>query len=382
MEEFLKQIDKACKEIAKSDEKYYLKQKFNENMIPILKKHRLFGLPVEKRYGGLRITPLDYVTAFAKIGKVGFSLRTFLSVHNMGQVAIQRWGNEQQRKRYLTKTSKGEKIMAFALTEDEAGSDPASLKTTYTKKGKNYILNGKKTWISSATVADVIITFARNVKDKTISAFIVEKNFKGFSTERIENKVGLRSTDTGSIFYKDCVVPQENMLGEEGHGLRVAYWTIMHGRLGVAAGCVGSIESCLEECVEYAKKRIQHGEPIARKQLIQQYIAMMKIQLDASRLLVIEVAHAKYASDSRPDDVKLRDEADYLIAQAKYYASNAAFDVADKAMQIFGKSGYSLENRVARHFVDTRVTRIYEGTDEIMLLKIASHLLGKDYEAF
>ncbi len=378
----LQHVEKACRELAKYDQDSYIKQKFNERMIPVLKKHDLFGLPVEKKYGGLGITPLDYVEAFEKIGKISFSLRTFLSVHNMGQVAIQRWGNESQRKKYLTKTTGGEKIMAFALTEDEAGSDPTSLKTTYARQGNNYVLNGKKNWISTGTIADIIITFAKSLKDGKISAFIVEKTFKGLSSEKIENKVGLRSTDTGAIFYKNCIVPAENLLGEEGHGMRVAYWTIMHGRLGVAAGCVGAIEDCLEHSIAYAKKRIQHNTFIGKKQLIQQYIALMKIQLDASRLLVQEAAKAKMKSESNPENLKLREMTDYLIAQAKYFASNAAFEAADKAMQIYGKFGYDLENRVARHFVDTRVTRIYEGTDEIMLLKIASYLLGRDYEAF
>jgi len=180
----------------------------------------------------------------------------------------------------------------------------------------------------------------------------------------------------------NCRVPKENLMGPTGKGLSIAYSGLMSGRLSVAAGCLGVIEDCINEAVAFAKQRIQHGKPIAKHQLVQRHIGEMSTNLEASKNLVYKAALLKQRSDSDPEDKDLRDYADVMIAKAKYFASNASFDAADRTVQILGSSGYSFETRAPRHLVDTRVCRIYEGTDEIMVQKIAVNLLGTEYEAY
>jgi alkylation response protein AidB-like acyl-CoA dehydrogenase len=190
------------------------------------------------------------------------------------------------------------------------------------------------------------------------------------------------TTNTGIFELNDYLVPKENLLGNEGDGFKIAMSTLMSGRLSVAAGCLGVIADCLNEAVRYSKKRSQHGKPIAKHQLVQEHIAIMKINLDAARALVYKSARAKAAYDIDPTNTKIRDYADRLISEGKYFASNAAWDTADRAVQVFGGRGYSYLFRPGRHLQDVRVCRLYEGTDEIMKLKIASAVLGKEYEAY
>jgi len=215
-----------------------------------------------------------------------------------------------------------------------------------------------------------------------MSAFIVEKKFEGYSSQQQKHKLGMPTSDTGSIFLDNCRVPKENLLGPPGKGLGIAYSGLMSGRLSVAAGCLGVIEDCIEEAVNYAKVRVQHGKQIGKHQLVQQHIGIMSTNLEASKNLVYKASVMKQESDEHPDNKELRDQADIMIAKAKFFASNASFDAADRTVQIFGSSGYSFETRAPRHLVDTRVCRIYEGTDEIMVQKIAVALLGTDFEAY
>jgi alkylation response protein AidB-like acyl-CoA dehydrogenase len=213
-------------------------------------------------------------------------------------------------------------------------------------------------------------------------AFIVEKSFEGYSGQQQKHKLGMPTSDTGSIFLDNCRVPKENLLGPLGKGLGIAYSGLMSGRLSVAAGCLGVIEDCITEAVSYSKQRIQHGKPIGKHQLVQRHIGIMSTNLEAAKNLVYKAALLKQHSDEQPENKELREHADITIAQAKYFASNVSFDAADRTVQIFGSSGYSFETRAPRHLVDTRVCRIYEGTDEIMVQKIAVNLLGQDFEAY
>jgi alkylation response protein AidB-like acyl-CoA dehydrogenase len=378
-------VDEACKKIRPIEDKCYLEQRFNDKVLPIFRDSHLLGLPISRKYGeGQGADALTYALALERIGQEGTGVRTFFSGHtSLGQLTLQRWGNDEQKGRFLPKTTKGEIIMAFGLTEPTAGSDPASLKTSFEPRGNYFYLNGNKAWISNGSIADLLVVFAYpKGKTEGMCAFLVEKNFEGFEAAPIRNKLGLPTSDTGLLYFSDCKVPKENLLGPNGKGLSIAYSALMSGRLSVAAGCVGVIEDCLHEVVRYARERVQHKKRIGKHQLVQREIAKMSIDLEGSRLLTYKAALLKSNSDAKPGDTDLRNEADWMIAQAKYAAANASYKSADRAVQVFGANGYSFENRPARHLVDTRVCRIYEGTDQILEQKIAVKLLGNEYESF
>jgi alkylation response protein AidB-like acyl-CoA dehydrogenase len=381
----LKQVDRACREIRPIEDKCYLERRFNSDVRSVFAKAHLLGLPISREYGdGQGADALTYTLAMERIGREGTGVRTFFSVHiSLGQITLEKWGTQEQKNRYLSLTTKGEKVMCFGLTEPTAGSDPASLRTTFSEEGNNFLLNGSKAWISNGSIADLAIIFAYpEGKTEGMSAFLVETDSEGFSSERIENKMGLPTADTGLLYLQNCKVPKENLLGPKGKGLSIAYTSLMSGRLSVAAGCVGLMEDCLEESIRYSKERIQHKKPIGKHQLVQRHLSIISTNLEAARLLTYKAASMKQRSDENPKDYGARIEADTLIAQAKYFAVRAAFDASDRAVQIFGANGYSFENRPARHLCDTRVCRIYEGTDEILEQKIAIAKLGTEFEAY
>ena len=381
----LDEVDRACRELRPLEDEAYLAGRFNDHLAPIFRKAQLLGLPISRRYGeGQGADVLTYALALERIGQEGTGVRTFLSGHvSLGQVTVQKWASEDQKQLYLPPATRGEKVMCFGLTEPTAGSDPTSLRTTFEEKGNYFLLNGSKAWISNGSIADVAVIFAYpKGKREGMCAFIVEKSFEGYSSQQQKHKLGMPTSDTGSIFLDNCKVPRENLLGPAGKGLSIAYSGLMSGRLSVAAGCLGVIEDCINEAVAFAKQRIQHGKPIAKHQLVQRHIGEMSTNLEAAKNVVYKSALLKQKSDSDPKDKDLRDYADVMIAKAKYFASNASFDAADRTVQILGSSGYSFETRAPRHLVDTRVCRIYEGTDEIMVQKIAVSLLGTEYEAY
>jgi alkylation response protein AidB-like acyl-CoA dehydrogenase len=362
-----------------------LERKFNDKVKPIFAGAHLLGLPIGREYGeGQGADALTYALAMERIGREGTGVRTFFSVHlSLGQITLEKWGNEEQKERYLPLTTKGEKIMCFGLTEPTAGSDPSSLRTNFREDGSSFTLSGTKAWISNGSIADVAIIFAYpEGKTEGMTAFLVDTDSQGFSSERIENKMGLPTTDTSLLYLDDCKVPKANLLGSRGKGLSVAYTALMSGRLSVASGCAGLMQDCLDEEVSYSKEMIQHKKAIGKHQLIQRHLAIMATNLEATKLLVYKAADKKQKSDERPKDYSLRADADTLIAQAKYFSVKAAFDAADRAVQVFGANGYSFENRPARHLCDTRVCRIYEGTDEILEQKIAVAKLGPEFESY
>ncbi|MGH9921376.1 MAG: acyl-CoA dehydrogenase family protein [Nitrososphaerales archaeon] len=399
--DLLEQIGKACNSIRDYETECYLSERINEKVIPTFAPTGMLGLPISKKYNGKGVDALTYALALEGIGREGSSLRTFFSCHvSIGQLVLQNWGNEEQKRKYLPNTTTGKSIMAFALTEPPAGSDPASMTTKFEEKGGNYVLNGKKHWIGNATIADVITTYAKS-DDGKVSAFIVQTDSKGFSANRIQHKMGLHSLDNGEITFDDCVVPKENLIGLKGRGLSVAYSALMDGRLSVAAGSVGVMEDCLSEAVKYSKTRVQFGEPLAKKQLIQKHIASIASNIESARWLVYRACAAKqklaeYVEQMKKDNnwlenlltkknseyTELRNEADKLVALAKYYATNAAFDSTNRTVQIFGSAGYSKKSRAARHLLDSRASMILEGANEVLELKIAQHILGKEYRAY
>src|SRR5207249_165553 len=214
-----------------------------------------------------------------------------------------------------------------------------------------------------------------------VSAFIVDRG-PGFESEDLTAKVGMPTSNTAMFEMRDMAIPAGNLLGEEGDGFRVAMGTLVSGRLSVAAGCLGVIEDCLAEAAAYAKERRQHGKPIAKHQLVQEHLAAIEMDRVATEALVLRAAEAKDASTAAPQDAELKARADLLAAQAKLFAAGAAWDAADRAVQVFGGRGWSTLYRPGRHLQDVRVCRIYEGTDEILKLKIAAAVLGKEFEAY
>jgi len=381
----LDQVDRICKQIRPIEDKCYLERRLNDQVGPVFSKAHLLGLPISRKYGdGQGADQVTYALAIERIGREGTGVRTFFSVHiALCQLTIQMWGNEEQKQRILTPATKGEKLLAFGLTEPGAGSDPASLSTSFEQKGGRYVLSGQKMWISNGSVADSVLVFAYpKGKREGMCAFIVDKGTPGFTAKPIEHKLGLPTADTATLYLDKAEVSKENMLGPAGKGLSVAYSGLMSGRLSVAAGCVGVIQDCLDEATRYSQERIQHGKKIGRHQLVQRHIGIMSTNLDAAKWLLLRAAFMKQKYEEKPTDLELREEAALAITKAKYFAANASFDAANRAVQVFGANGYSLENRPARHLADTRVTTIYEGTNEILEQKIALGSLGNDYEAY
>ena len=408
-ESFLKQVDNTCKIIRSYEEECYLQEKFNDKVISEFAKIGMLGCPISREYGGLGYDILSYVLAIERIGQEGSSMRTFFSAHtSLAQMTLQSWATEEQKKEYLPKTTTGDSIMAFALTEPGAGSDPSSMTTKFESKGRDhYILNGKKHWVGNGTFADIILVFAKGVNTNNndsgkVSAFIVDTNScPGLRVQEMKNKLGLLTVKNAEIYFENCIVSKKNLLGPKGKGLSVAYSGLIDGRLSVAAGALGVMQDCLEESITYSKRREQHGSVLAKKQLIQEHIAIMAVNIESSKWLIYRAAiasqklhdyveHFKAIEDdwlyklnnTNKQYSSLRQEADRLAAIAKFHATNAAFDTSNRAVQIYGASGYRKTTRVARHFLDSRAITIYEGTNEILELKIASMMLGKGYTAY
>jgi alkylation response protein AidB-like acyl-CoA dehydrogenase len=376
-------VERFCRAIRPIEERCYLERRFNDRVRPLAREHGLLGMPVPEEYGGRGADAVSYARALARIGREGTGLRTFFSGHSsIGQVPILAWGTEDQKSRYLPASCRGERTLAFGLTEPEAGSNPREMRMTYRRQGSEFRLNGSKYLISNGGIADLIVTFAIPEGGGRISAFLVETGGPGFRAEELAPKVGNPTADTARFELTDYPVPATNLLGMEGEGLRIAMSALVSGRLSVAAGCLGVIEDCLDEAVAYARGRHQHGKPIARHQLVQGHIAAIEMARFTTEAVVLAAAEAKVASDAEPADEALRSRADILVAQAKLHASRASCDAADRAVQVFGGRGFLEEFRPGRHFQDTRVCRIYEGTDEILTLKVAAAVLGREFEAY
>lgn len=383
-------VDAFCTDLRPAEELCYAERTFNKELVPLAKKHDILGMNVDPAYGGRGADAVSYFTALARIGREGTGPRTFFSGHlSIGAYPIQTWGSDALKKKYLPKAVKGESILAFGLTEPEAGSNPLEMTTTYRKTADGYVINGVKYLISNGGIAHAVVVFgypedAEPGPGRRVTAFVVDTDAKGFHAESFaaNAKMGMPTSNTAMFEMNDVLVPAENILGEPGDGFRVAMGTLVSGRLSVAAGCLGVIEDCLIESLEYAKMRSQHGKAIARHQLVQDHIARIEIDRITSESLLLRAAKAKDDLHANPKDKDLAKEVDQLAAKAKFVATNAAWDAADRAVQVFGGRGWSTLYRPGRHLVDTRVCRIYEGTDEILKLKIAASLLGKEYEAF
>lgn len=383
-ENLLRDVDAFCRALRPIEDKYYIERRFNDQIVPLAQQYDLLGITVPVVYGGRGANWVTNARALARLGQEGTGVRTFFSGHSsIGQGPIITWGNAEQKQRILPRTCTGAAVCAFGLTEPDAGSNPREMKMTYRRRGDEFILNGAKYLISNGGIAGVIVVFAYPEGGAgRISAFIVETGQPGFTTESLEPKVGNVTADTVQFALRDYAIPVTNLLGKEGDGFTIAMDSLIGGRLSVAAGCLGVIEDCLHECIAYAKARAQHGKPIAKHQLVQQHITAIEMHRITTELLVDKAAEAKDACLAAPADPALKARADQLAAQAKLHAARASCDAADRAVQVFGGRGFLEAFRPGRHYQDTRVTRLYEGTDEILTLKIAAAILGKEYQAF
>jgi butyryl-CoA dehydrogenase len=322
------------------------------------------GTPIPQEYGGAGFDYISHAIVAEEIGRVDSSMRGTYSVQvSLVELPLLKFGDEEQKRKYLPKLTSGEWIGCFGLTEPNAGSDPAGMISTAEKDGDHYVLNGQKTWITNAGIADLAIVYAKTDKDagpKGITAFLVEKGTEGFSTKDLHDKLGLRASNTGEIYLENCRVPKENVLGELNKGFKVAMGTLDFGRFTVAAGCVGAAQGCIDICKEYAKQRIQFGKPIASFQLVQQMIADMVVECEAGRLLVYRAGHLKNKGEPNTRETSI----------AKYYCSEMVNRVAYKAIQIHGGYGFSGEYDVERFYRDARINTLYEGTSQIQQLII------------
>src|SRR5579864_8978829 len=384
-ERLLDDVEAFCQEIRPIEELCYVEHRFNDQVLPLARKYRILGMPVPVSLGGRGASTVAYAKALARIGREGTGVRTFFSGHtSIGEYPILTWGSDDLKKHYLPAACRGEKILAFGLTEPDAGSNPLEMQSTYERKGDQFVLNGVKYLISNGGIADAIVTFAYpSTGAKRMSAFVIDTKVPGFTSETLLAKMGMPTSNTAMFEMQNVAVPAANLLGTEGEGFRIAMGSLVSGRISVAAGSLGVIEDCLEEAINYAKERVQHGKPIAKHQLVQEHIAMIEQHRVSSENMVLWAAELKDAAAANPKDAEAWKKADLAAAQAKLFVANAAWDAADRAVQVFGGRGWSTLYRPGRHLQDVRVCRIYEGTDEILKLKIAASVLGgKDWEAF
>ena len=344
---------------------------FPEEAVRKLGQLGLMGIPYPKEYGGAGLDVLSYAIAVEELARVDGGAGVILSAHvSLGSWPIFAYGTEEQKQKYLVPLAKGEKIGAFGLTEPNAGSDAGGTETTAVLKGDHYVLNGGKIFITNAPKADTYVVFAVTTPDigtKGISAFIVEKGWKGFYFGDHYDKMGIRSSTTAELIFDNVEVPKENLLGKEGDGFKIAMSTLDGGRIGIGAQALGIAQGAYENALAYAKERIQFGKPVGFQQAVSFKLADMATKLRCARMLVYSAAELKEAHEPYAKEA----------AMAKLYASDIALEVTNDALQIHGGAGFMKGMEVERAYRDAKITTIYEGTNEIQRVVIASHILGK-----
>lgn len=345
--------------------------RFPDEVIQKFADMGFMGLPYPKEYGGAGFDVLSYAIAVEELSRVDGGTGVILSAHvSLGTWPIFAFGNEAQKQKYLIPLAKGEKLGAFGLTEPNAGSDAGGTETTAVLEGDHYILNGGKIFITNADKADTYVVFAMTNPDagtRGISAFIVEKGWEGFTFGDHYDKMGIRSSSTAELIFNDVKVPKENLLGKEGDGFKIAMATLDGGRIGIASQALGIAQGAYENALEYAKERIQFGKPIAQQQIISFKLADMATKLRTARMLVYSAAELKQYHEPYGMEA----------AMAKQYTSDICLEVVNDALQIFGGSGYLKGMEVERAYRDAKICTIYEGTNEIQRVVIASHIIGK-----
>ncbi|WP_227374169.1 acyl-CoA dehydrogenase family protein [Haladaptatus halobius] len=341
-------------------------QEFPEDVWDGLAELDMTSMTVPEEYGGIDVGSLTYSVVNEQVAYGALSVATALSVHCLATSCLAEFGNDEQKERWLPEMADGRPVGAFALSEPEAGSNPAEMSTEARREGDEYVVNGKKQWITNGKRADVFILFAKTDRDdpRSITQFVVPKD-AGVEVGKKEDKLGLRASDTTSLIFDDVRIPAEYRLTEEGRGLSAAFHILTGGRIGIASQAVGLSQAALDQAIDYAGEREQFGKPIADIQTIRHKLADMQTKLQASRLLTRDAARLADAGE------------DYQMAasMAKYFASESAVDITNEAVQIHGGYGYTTEFDVERFYRDSKITTIYEGTSEIQKKVIARNLL-------
>ena len=356
-------------EIAPHIERWDREHAFPRELYDTFAQAGLMGLTVPERYGGAGADCISYALAIEEVARVDAGTATTLSVHLMIAAAILQLGSDTQRERYLPRLAEGQTLAAFALTEPDAGSDAAAIRSTATRDGDEYVLRGRKQWCTNGSYAGVTMGMFRTggAGSKGISAFLVDNASRGISVEKVTEKLGIRTSNTCDLAFDDVRVPAGALLGREGTGLGKALAVLTSGRIGIAAQAVGILAACLEASLKFAKERMAFGKPIGAFEGVSFKLAQMATDLDAARLLVLRAA--SLCDRGQPFAIE--------ASQAKLFASTAARKGAAEAVQIHGGYGYTTEFPVERYYRDAKITEIYEGTSEIQQVIIARSLLGK-----
>ncbi|MFC9599963.1 acyl-CoA dehydrogenase family protein [Peribacillus butanolivorans] len=353
----------------------YAQQIEEEDVIPqhLVEKSKelgLFGISIPEQYGGIGLNAVEKATVLEQLGRTHNGFVSLISAHTgIGSTGLVKLASEHLKNKYLPEMAAGNKIAAFALSEPGAGSDATNLSTSAVKKGDYWVMNGTKHFITNGPIADVYTVFALTDKEKGakggITAFLIERDFPGLTVGKKDKKMGLRGSYTSQVIFEDCIIPEENVIGEVGMGYMSALKILGEGRVGLAARAVGSCGKLIELSAKYAKERIQFGKPIADNQAIQWMLADMATETEAARALTM------MAAQKIDEGKKVIKEA----SMAKLFASDVFNRVADKAVQIHGGMGYMADYPVERFYRDARITKIYEGTNEIQRLIIARNIL-------
>jgi alkylation response protein AidB-like acyl-CoA dehydrogenase len=352
-----------------------VKAEFPWDMVELFREHEIFGLPFEERYGGTGTGSLMVLVAIEELSKVCATTGLILAVQELGSLGLKLAGTEEQKERYLPRLASGEWLCAYALTEPGSGSDSAAMRTEARREGDEYVINGSKRFITNAGVAELYTVFAKTDPEAGhagISAFLVEASAPGFEVGRIEPKMGIKGSTTGEIFFNDCRIPADNLLGEEGEGFKIAMRVLDRSRPGIGAQGLGLAQGATDYALEYAKTREAFGKPIAEHQLVASMLADMETKCEAARGLLYKCG--RMIDEDSPELTK-------ISAMAKLYCTDVAMEVTTDAVQVLGGYGYMREYPVERMMRDAKITQIYEGTNQIQRLVIAREMV-KESRAF
>ena len=351
------------------------KEEFPHEIMKVLAESDLCGCYIPEEYGGLGGGCLDLCIATEELSKACAGVAVSFAANALGSYPLIYFGSAEQKKKYLPSLARGETYCAFALTEPNVGSDAAAIETTAVKEGQYYILNGTKQWITNGGEAHIYTVFASTDRARGargLSAFVVEKDTPGFSFGKKELKMGIRTSSTRELHFDNCKIPEENLIGKPGRGFIIAMQTFDKSRPGIGAQAVGIAQGAFDIAMDFARHRVQFGQPVSGFQAIQHMFADMATQIEAARLLIYQAARA---IDTDADD------ASKLSAMAKFYASDVAMKVTTDAIQICGGTGYMRDYPVEKFFRDAKITQIYEGTNQIMRTIVALELIKESAAA-